>query len=67
MEKNKLTPAIKNDEQYDATLTHIDELMCIVNNDTPIDNPNIQELELLSQLIVEYDQVHYLAQAPTEK
>ena len=39
---------IKNETQYRAALQRIDELLKVVNNDTPADDKNFIELDLIS-------------------
>ena len=39
---------IKTEKQYKAACARIEELLKVVNNDTPIDDPNYWELDLIS-------------------
>ncbi|MDO5665098.1 MAG: helix-turn-helix domain-containing protein [Bacteroidia bacterium] len=56
---------IKNEKQYRMTLKRIDELLLVTDDDTPLDDKNIVELELLSDLVEEYEDVHYPIGTPT--
>lgn len=40
---------IENETQYDAALARIDELLPLVSDDTPIDDPACVELVKISQ------------------
>ncbi len=40
-------------------MARIDELLKVVNDDTPDDDPNSIELNLISALVEEYEDVHY--------
>lgn len=57
MEDTKTT--IENEVQYDWAMKRIDELLPLVNDETPDDDPNSIELYLLSRLVQEYEDVHY--------
>jgi HTH-type transcriptional regulator/antitoxin HigA len=50
---------IKNETQYNAACTRIEELLKVVGNDTPADDMNFIELDLLSDLAADYEDVHY--------
>lgn len=56
---------IKNETEYRKALSRIDELLPIVNDDTPTDDQNYVELDLLSQLVDEYEEIHYPIGTPT--
>lgn len=56
---------LKNEQQYNATLQRIEELLPLVNDDTPANDKNYIELDLLSDLIVEYEDVHYPISTPS--
>ena len=56
---------IQNEEQYRAIMQRIDELMDIVTDDTPDYNPSYVELDLLSELVADYEQEHYPIEKPT--
>lgn len=50
---------IENEVQYNWAMKRIDELLPLVNDDTPDDDANSIELYLLSALVEEYEDVHY--------
>lgn len=56
---------IENEAQYDWAMKRIDELLPLVNDDTPDNDPNSIELYLLSRLVEEYEDVHYPIGTPS--
>jgi len=52
--KNKL-----NSAQYEAIMERINELMEIVDDNTPQTDKNYVELDFLTDLVVEYEKEHY--------
>ena len=54
---------IQNELQYQSAMARIEELLKIVNNDTPVEDKDSVELVLLSELVADYEDVHY----PIEK
>lgn len=51
---------IKTEKEYRATMARIDELLPLTWQDgTPEDSPENIELELLSELVAEYEDIHY--------
>lgn len=56
---------IKTEKQYKATCDRINELLQVVSNDTPADDRNLLELDLISDLVAEYEEEHYPIAAPT--
>ncbi len=57
--------AIKTEQQYDKALERIEELLCVVDNNTSPDDKNFIELDLLSELVADYEAVHYPVRMPT--
>jgi len=55
---------IKTEKQYEATCQRIEELLKIVGNDTPTDNRNFIELDLLSDLVADYEERYYPVKEP---
>ena len=43
----------------------INELLKVVNNDTPADDKNMLELDLISDIVADYEEEHYPIVAPT--
>lgn len=56
---------IKNETQYDCIIERIEELLQVVNNDTPITDRYMVELDLLADLVVEFEEKHYPVEVPT--
>ncbi|MGN0224293.1 MAG: type II toxin-antitoxin system HigA family antitoxin [Muribaculaceae bacterium] len=56
---------IENETQYNWAMDRIDQLLPLVNDDTPDDDPNSIELYLLSTLVQEYEDVHYPIEEPS--
>ena len=54
---------IKNEIQYNAIMKRIDQLLEVVDDNTPEDNPEYIELMLLTDLVESYEDEHY----PIEK
>ncbi len=56
---------IKNEVQYERIIERIEELLRVVDDDTPLSDKNMVELELISLLVVEYEEKHYPIEPPT--
>jgi HTH-type transcriptional regulator/antitoxin HigA len=50
---------IETKEQYDWAMERIEQLLPLVDDDTPRNDPNSIELELLSNLAADYSDEHY--------
>ena len=50
---------IENEIQYAGALKRVEELMLKLPEDTPIDNPEMVELELLGNLVADYEEDNY--------
>ena len=46
---------IKSEKQYMAACERINELLKVVNNDTPADDKNMLELDLISDIVADYE------------
>lgn len=46
-------------QQYNWAVNRVEELLPLVNEDTPQDDPNLLELDLLSNLVADYSDVHF--------
>ena len=55
---------IKTEKQYKAACDRINELLKVVGNDTPADDKNMLELDLISDLVADYEEEHYPIAAP---
>ena len=53
------------EELYNMALTRIEELLPLVNDDTPADNPLAVELCLFSDMVEEYEDEHFPIKVPT--
>lgn len=56
---------IENDVQYQSIMERIEELLPLVSNETPEDDKNSIELVLLSNLVADYEDMHYPIQKPS--
>ena len=56
---------IKTEIQYGKVVDRIEELLSKVDNNTSEYDKNFVELDLLSDLLVEYEQMHYPVEKPT--
>ena len=57
--------SINNEIQYEKALERIDELLLTVDNSTPKNNKDYVELDLLSDLVAEYEEQYYPVKKPT--
>jgi len=55
---------IKNERQYNAACERIEELLKVVGNDTPTSDKNFIELDLLSDLVADYEEANYPVKEP---
>lgn len=55
---------IENEKQYNWALGRVEELLPLVTDETSIDDPNSIELELLSNLVADYSEVHFALAEP---
>lgn len=56
---------IKNEAAYQAALKRIDDLLPLVNDNTPTDDPNYLELDMISDMVEEYENIHYPIGTPS--
>lgn len=56
---------IENHIQYEWAVNRVEELLPLVNDETPQSNPNRIELELLSNLVADYSEEHFSLGEPT--
>lgn len=50
---------IENENQYDWAVARVEQLLPLVNDDTPETDPNYIELVLLSNLVADYSDEHF--------
>jgi HTH-type transcriptional regulator/antitoxin HigA len=53
--------------EYERANTRIEELLRLVDKDTPKDNPNLQELVVLSDIVESYETEHHSIGTPSLK
>lgn len=56
---------IKNETQYNAACERIEELLKVVDNETPANDKNLIELSLLSELVADYEEENYPIETPS--
>ncbi len=56
---------IKTEAAYNAAMERIEELILLVDDNTPLDDKHLIELDLLSGLVDDYENIHYPIKAPT--
>lgn len=52
-------------EEYEFALARIEKLLPMVDDNTPVDDPNYLELDLVSDLVADYEEEHYPIATPT--
>lgn len=50
---------IENNEQYEWAVARVEQLLPLVDDNTPRTDPNSIELELLSNLVADYSEAHF--------
>ena len=50
---------IKTEEQYKAACDRINELLKVVSNETPAGDKNLLELDFISDLVADYEELHF--------
>lgn len=56
---------IKDEMAYNATMARIEELLPLVDDNTPTTDNNLIELDLLSALVEEYEEEYYPIKSPS--
>ena len=56
---------IKNEATYRVALKRIEELLPLVNDNTPTDDKNYLELDMISDMVEEYEDIHYQIGKPS--
>ena len=56
---------IENEMQYEKLFERIEELLKIVGNETPMTDRYMVELQVLSELVAEYEEKHYPIEPPS--
>ena len=52
-------------EQYEFALARIEELLPMVNDNTPVNDRNAVELTMMSDVVIDYEKEHYPRGKPT--
>jgi HTH-type transcriptional regulator/antitoxin HigA len=63
--KKIIMAEIKNENQYKRAVSRVEELLQVVGNDTSAEDQNFVELDLLSDLVAEYEEKYYPVQKPS--
>lgn len=63
MKGDKMTK-IETREQYEWAVNRVEQLLPLVNDNTPRTDPNSIELELLSNLVADYSEAHFSLGTP---
>ena len=58
---------IMNEMQYDAIMKSVDELMFATDESTPVSDTRMVELDLLTEMVEEYEKENYPIMPPTLK
>ena len=56
---------IENKAQYDWAVNRVEELLPLVDDNTPKDDANLIELELLLNLVADYSEEHFAIGTPS--
>ena len=56
---------IETKEQYEWAVKRVEELLPLVTDETPSNDPNSIELELLSNLVADYSEEHFALGEPS--
>jgi HTH-type transcriptional regulator/antitoxin HigA len=56
---------IKNEKQYKAACQRVEELLKVVTNNTPVDDKDYVELDLLSDMVADYEEATYPVKSPS--
>lgn len=50
---------IENEIEHDAICQKVEELLPLTDDETPLTDPRLIELRILSELVIEYEEEHY--------
>lgn len=56
---------IENEIEHDAICKRIEELLPMTDDNTPLTDPRLIELRILSELVIEYEDEHYPIKTPS--
>lgn len=52
-------------EQYEFALERVEELLPLVDDNTPVNDKKAVELTMMSDIVIAYEKEHYLIEKPT--
>ena len=52
-------------EQYDFAMERVEELLPLVDDNTPANDKNAVELSMMSDIVIAYEKEHYPIEKPT--
>lgn len=52
-------------QQYEFAESRIEDLLPLVNDDTPLNDPALVELTLMSDIVEQYEKIHFPIEKPT--
>jgi hypothetical protein len=56
---NEIMATIKNETEYNAIMQRIEELIVLTDDNTPKQDKSLIELDILSELVEEYEDIHF--------
>lgn len=56
---------MENKQQYNCAVNRVEELLPLVDDKTPKDDPHFIELELLSNMVADYSDKHFAIGEPS--
>ena len=56
---------IRTEQEYRSLMKRIDELVEVVDDDTPTNSKEYVELDIISGLVAEYEDIHYPISKPS--
>ena len=56
---------LETEAQYNWAVNRVEELLPLVTDETPLDDPHSIELELLSNLVADYSDEHFAMEEPS--
>ena len=62
---NTIMAKIENEVQYNWAVNRVESLLLLVNDATPLTDPNSVELAILSNLVADYSEEHFSLEPPS--
>jgi len=53
------------ENQYELARRRVEELLPLVDDNTPLDDPKAVELMMMSDIVIDYEKVHFPIEKPT--